>query len=51
MKLDKLVKRGGKFSRPYCVSRGEGFRLKDVDPADIADLASEDKPRAKEMLC
>lgn len=38
------------MAKPYCVSDGQKFRLKDFDPQDIGDLKSEDKPRAKEAL-
>lgn len=39
-----------RFISPYRVTRGKGFRLKDVDPGDTAQLKSEDKAEAKEML-
>ena len=39
-----------KFIAPYRVTRGKDFRLKDIDPRDTADLKSEDKAEAKEML-
>ena len=38
------------FSRPYRVTRGDKFRLSDVDPGDTAHLNDEDKPKAKEAL-
>src|SRR4029077_12945623 len=50
MKLDEVIKAARKFSRPYCISEGEKFRLKDIDPDDTKDLGAEDKPRAKEAL-
>jgi len=34
----------------YRVTRGKGFKLKDVDPKDTAHLTSADKGEAKEML-
>ncbi|HXV61917.1 MAG TPA: PPK2 family polyphosphate kinase, partial [Vicinamibacteria bacterium] len=49
-KLEDIVERAKKFSRPYRVTDGDKFRLKDVDPNDIGDLDAEDKPRAKEAL-
>jgi PPK2 family polyphosphate:nucleotide phosphotransferase len=49
MKKSQL-KRVEKFIEPYRITRGKGFRLKDVDPGDTGDLKSEDKPEAKEML-
>ncbi len=45
-----LIKRARKFAKPFRVTDGKRFRLKDVDPADTLDLKSEDKPRAKEAL-
>jgi len=48
--LSRIVKVSREFSRPYCVRRGEGFKLKDHDPGDTAHLGSEDKPRAREAL-
>jgi PPK2 family polyphosphate:nucleotide phosphotransferase len=38
------------FSRPYRVTRGKGFRLRDVDPRDTAHLESGDAERARELL-
>jgi len=50
MKTKELIKRARKFAKPFRVTDGESFRLKDVDPDDTLDLGSEDKPRAKEAL-
>lgn len=50
MDTKELIKRAGKFSSAYRIDNGVGFRLKDHDPGDIADLQAEDKPRAKELL-
>jgi PPK2 family polyphosphate:nucleotide phosphotransferase len=50
METRELIKRAGKFAKPFRVTDGESFRLKDVDPDDTLDLGSEDKPRAKEAL-
>jgi len=47
---EKLLKRAKEFVKPYCVTDGKRFRLKDVDPGDTAGLPAEDKPRAKEAL-
>mgnify|MGYP000858215668 CR=1 FL=1 len=44
------LKRIAKFIRPYRITSGRGFRLKDMDPADTAHLDSGDKGEAKEML-
>src|SRR5262249_43414725 len=45
-----LIKRAQALAKPYCVSNGKKFRLKDFDPDDTAGLTAEDKPRAKEAL-
>jgi PPK2 family polyphosphate:nucleotide phosphotransferase len=50
MKLKEIIQRSGELAKPYRVSDGEGFRLKNIDPGDTAELTSEDKPRAKEAL-
>src|SRR6516162_6490950 len=50
MKKKEIIERSKKFIKPYRVTDGKKFRLKDVDPGDTGDLKSEDKPRAKEAL-
>lgn len=50
MKLNKIIEAAHKFSKPFRVSDGGKFRLKDIDPGDTLHLGSEDKPRAKEAL-
>jgi PPK2 family polyphosphate:nucleotide phosphotransferase len=50
VEMKELIKRARRFAKPYRVTDGKGFRLKDIDPADTQDLGSEDKPRAKEAL-
>jgi PPK2 family polyphosphate:nucleotide phosphotransferase len=50
MKLDKIVKRARKFSKPYAVTTGRKFRIKDIDPDDTAGFKKTDKPRAGEAL-
>jgi PPK2 family polyphosphate:nucleotide phosphotransferase len=39
-----------KFIKPYVVTSGKHFRLKDYDPGDTHHLNSEDKPEAKKWL-
>jgi PPK2 family polyphosphate:nucleotide phosphotransferase len=46
----QIIKRARGFAKPYRITDGKGFRLKDVDPGDTMQLGSEDKPRAKEAL-
>jgi PPK2 family polyphosphate:nucleotide phosphotransferase len=48
--LKKVLKQARELALPFCVTDGERFRLKDIDPGDTLDLKSEDKPRAKEAL-
>jgi PPK2 family polyphosphate:nucleotide phosphotransferase len=50
MDLKDIIERARKFTKPYRVDDGKGFKLKRYDPADTGDLKSEDKPRAKEVL-
>ena len=48
--LAEIIKRAREFSKPYRVSDGRKFRLKDCDPGDTAGLDREDKPRAVQAL-
>ena len=50
MKKKELIKRVKKFTKPYRITEGKGFKLKHFDPADTLDLKSEDKPKAQEAL-
>ena len=50
MKTKEVIKRAQEFAKPFRVSKGKDFRLKDVDPDDTLDFTKEDKPRAKEAL-
>ena len=50
MKLSTFVKKARRFSRPFRITDGRGFRLKHVDPRDTGGLGTGDKPRAKEAL-
>jgi PPK2 family polyphosphate:nucleotide phosphotransferase len=50
MKIGKLIKEADALAKPFKVTDGDGFRLKDLDPADTLDFGSEDKPRSKEVL-
>jgi PPK2 family polyphosphate:nucleotide phosphotransferase len=38
------------LAKPFRVTDGDKFRLKDIDPGDTLDLKAEDKPRAQEAL-
>ena len=48
--LSEIIKRARQFAKPFCVTDGQGFRLRDIDPGDTLQLKSGDKPRAKEAL-
>jgi PPK2 family polyphosphate:nucleotide phosphotransferase len=48
--MRQLIKQARKLARPFRVTDGDSFRLKDVDPGDTLRFTSEDKPRAKEAL-
>jgi len=50
MKLKQTLKLCRQMTKPFCVTEGEKFRLKDVDPDDTLWLKDEDKSRAKEAL-
>jgi PPK2 family polyphosphate:nucleotide phosphotransferase len=48
--LTEFFKHTCQLAKPFRVTDGAGFRLKDFDPGDTLNLKSEDKPRAKEAL-
>jgi PPK2 family polyphosphate:nucleotide phosphotransferase len=50
VKLDEIIATCRQIAQPYCITEGDKFRLKDIDPEDTAGLEAEDKPRAKESL-
>ena len=51
MKTKEIRQIVHKLSRPFRVTNGKDFRLKDVDPNDTLEFTKqEDKPRAKEAL-
>jgi PPK2 family polyphosphate:nucleotide phosphotransferase len=50
VKLKRIIQAAHRLSKPYRVTKGKGFRLKDVDPGDTGELKNADKPRAKEAL-
>jgi PPK2 family polyphosphate:nucleotide phosphotransferase len=50
MKDKEMLKRIDRFIRPYRVTDGRKFHLKDVDPADTHNLVSDQKAEAKAML-
>jgi PPK2 family polyphosphate:nucleotide phosphotransferase len=48
--MKKIGARAKHFSKPYRVTKGKGFRLRNVDPADTAQLESGDERGAREVL-
>src|ERR1041384_2670396 len=51
MKTKEVIKTARELAKPFRVSKGKNFRLKDVNPDDTLDFTKEaDKPRAKEAL-
>ncbi len=50
MNTDKVIKKARKFAKPFRITKGEQFRMKDVDPGDTLAFKSEAKSRAKEAL-
>ena len=50
MENKDVLKRIDRLISPYRVTKGKGFRLKDIDPGDTHGLGSEDKDEAKEWL-
>jgi len=51
MKTKEIIKTARELSKPFRISKGKDFRLKDVDPDDTLDFTKEaDKERSKEAL-
>jgi PPK2 family polyphosphate:nucleotide phosphotransferase len=51
MKTKEIIKRARELAKPFRISKGKDFRLKDVDPDDTLEFTKEaDKPTAKEAL-
>ena len=50
MKMKEIVRRSREVTSPFRITKGKGFRLKDVDPGDTLQFTDKDKPRAKEAL-
>src|SRR5207248_11373324 len=51
MKTKEVTKRASEFAKPFRITKGKDFRLKDVDPDDTLEFTKEaDKPTAKEAL-
>ena len=50
MKMKRVIELARRLSKPYKVTNGKKFRLKDFKPGDTGHLSAADKPRAKEAL-
>jgi polyphosphate kinase 2 (PPK2 family) len=51
MKTKEIIEVARGLVKPFRISKGKDFRLKDVDPNDTLEFTKEaDKPRAKEAL-
>jgi len=50
MKKKELYKGSKRVSKPFRITDGKKFRLKDFNPKDTLDLKSEDKPKAQSAL-
>ena len=48
MKTKEIIKRARELAKPFRISKGKDFRLKDVDPDDTLDFTKEaDKAEVK----
>jgi len=50
MKTKEIIKNSRELLKPFRVTKGKNFLLKDVDPDNTLDFTKEDKPRSKEAL-
>ncbi len=50
MNTKDIVEQARRFAKPFRVTDGSDFRLKDVDPGDTLGIGSEEKSHAKEAL-
>ncbi len=51
MKTKEIIQTASELAKPFRISKGKNFRLKDIDPDDTLEFTKEgDKPRAKEAL-
>jgi PPK2 family polyphosphate:nucleotide phosphotransferase len=48
--VNEFFDKARSIAKPFRVTNGDKFKLKDHDPADTLDFDSEDKPRAREAL-
>jgi len=50
MEAEHIYESAKKLCKPYHITKGKDFKLKQIDPADTGDIPGEDKPKAKEEL-
>src|SRR5436190_18784265 len=50
MKTKQVIEAARKLCKPYRVTKGKKFRLKDVDPGDTGKHSAKDKKEAKKAL-
>jgi len=50
MITEKQAEKIRKFIKPYCITDGKSFKLKDIDPDDTGEFDKNDKERLKESL-
>lgn len=50
MPTEKQLERIARLIKPYRITDGKGFKLKDIDPDDTGDFDKNDKDRFKEAL-
>jgi len=50
MDKNELIKGAHRLAKAFRVTDGDGFRLKNVDPADTLEFKSEDRPDVQETL-
>src|SRR5919109_3496699 len=48
MHCDQIIQEARDLAHGYRITKGDTFRLQDIDPADTAGLEAEDKPWAEE---
>jgi hypothetical protein len=50
MITDKQAEKIRKFIKPYCITDGKNFKLKDFDPDDTGEFTKSDKESLKDLL-
>ena len=50
MKKKNLAKKASQLAKPFCITDGKKFHLKNIDPNETLGFKSDDKSKAKEAL-